>query len=159
MTAITKPIPRKTPEFYNGLEVVAGGLFLNSFGLWIYGHSVDSFSFVLCLWFWLAVCSSSTIMLYVDREKRKWLVAPRALSLIGILSNATVMLVNSGKMPVLGLKKPEGMWTPVTSHTNLRPLADIYWLGSSIGDIILLCSALVWFSAWLIFRRPTKESA
>mgnify|MGYP001568288799 CR=1 FL=1 len=70
------------------------------------------------------------------------------LVLLGALSNATVMLVNGGGMPVLGLQIVHDRWKPLDHTTTLPELADVLWMGFSIGDCYILAGLLAVVINW-----------
>jgi hypothetical protein len=88
-----------------------------------------------CVLFWLIV----SVDKYADRNilahnKFEW------LAIIGMLCNASVTLVNGGKMPVMGHRGTFiSVWRKARRNDKLLFLCDRF-KGFSIGDVLILGS-------------------
>lgn len=70
------------------------------------------------------------------------------LMALGALLNFLALVSNTGRMPVKGLGRSEGVHVPFTEHSHLPWLTDVI-LGFSSGDVLLFAGV-----CYLIFRLP-----
>ena len=97
----------------------------------------------------LWLCESCAILWLVLRFVRSRVVRSGVLLMLsGLMLNALVTNVNSGRMPVVGMPSTlhpmNSTWQAATSNTRLAFLADQARLGMfSVGDIALLVGGIL----------------
>lgn len=111
----------------------------------------------------LGVCLVVMGLTFWTHSNHWWPRLARMVAGVGILTNATAILVNGGSMPVFGMEKAHGVWHPVGETDRLLWLADRFG-GASVGDIILGIAAgaalIVWAGTGVLrsLKRPNPPT-
>lgn len=97
-----------------------------------------------------AVLASTWQILDIYNQPRLF----KIIILTGGLFNFLALIVNGGRMPVLGRTEVSRWWEPLTDSSYLVPLCDIYFK-CSIGDMVITVGMLTAIVSWLVRRKTT----